>query len=221
MDDLIEGYRRFRQGRFQEQQRLYRELETGQSPGTMIVSCCDSRVDPATIFDARPGEMFIVRNVASLVPAFETQGEIHGTSAALEFAVTGLKVSRIVVMAHASCGGVAACLAHDFWAGTQDSFILRWISMLRPAKDKLLRELHAAGKTIDGGHSEEAQLLLEQESVRVSIENLTTFPFVRRAMEDRGLILDGAHFGIGKGLLTVLHRETGEFVEVPDKPARM
>ncbi len=214
MQDLIDGYYRFRAGRYVEQHRLYSALEAGQAPQTMIVSCCDSRVDPSTIFDAAPGNLFIVRNVANLVPPCETLEGHHGTSAAVEFAVTGLKVSRILVLGHAACGGIAACLNHDFASGAEDSFILRWMSILAPTRDKLLEERKASGFAADDDAAQEA---LEKAGVLASLENLKTFPFVRAAIEGRGLALEGAHFGIGSGKLTVLHPEAGEFVEVPDQ----
>lgn len=216
MQDLIDGYHRFRSGRFAEQQELYNRLGDGQSPKTMVISCCDSRVDPATIFDAGPGELFVVRNVANLVPPCETTagaegGDYHGTSAALEFAVTGLKVSRILVMGHASCGGVNACLNHDFEDGTADSFILNWMSILKPTRDNFVKDRTARGLPVEGADAQEA---LEKAGVTASLKNLESFPFVTAAMKDRGLALEGAHFGIASGRLSVYDAETCEFAEV-------
>ncbi len=213
MQDLIAGYQRFRAGRYSEQHRLYSALEAGQAPATMIVSCCDSRVDPATIFDAAPGNLFVLRNVANLVPPYETRRGHHGTSAAVEFAVTGLKVSRILVLGHAACGGVEACLKHDFTAGAEDSFILNWMSILQPARDRLMGERKAAGLDTAG---EDAQLALEQAGVLQSIDNLATFPFVQDAIRDRGMTLAGGHFGIGTGKLSLYNPATGTFAEVPE-----
>ena len=138
--ELIDGYRRFLAGRYPQEASLYRSLaETGQAPKTMIIACCDSRVDPAAIFSAGPGQFFIVRNVANLVPPFEPRGDYHGTSAALEFAVTGLEVETILVMGHARCGGVRAFLEGLYEQPAQRGFIDRWMSLLNPARTEALR----------------------------------------------------------------------------------
>ena len=213
MQDLIDGYHRFRAGRYAEQHRLYSALQAGQAPATMIISCCDSRVDPATIFDAAPGNLFVLRNVANLVPPYETQPGQHGTSAALEFAVTGLEVSRILVLGHAACGGIGACLQHDFTVGVEGSFILSWMSILQPVRDRLMGERKAAGLNTAG---EDAQLALEQAGVLQSLDNLATFPFVQEAIRDRGLRLIGGHFGIRTGKLSLYDPATNAFAEVPE-----
>ena len=190
MERLIEGYRNFRQRRWPEQRTLYEELAGGQRPQTMIISCCDSRVDPATIFSARPGELFIVRNVANLVPPFERDGSYHGTSAAIEFAVRNLAVSTILVLGHGQCGGVAAALAPEQDHGV---FLTSWIDLLRPAVQVCERDpgdMHAA---------------CERENVRLSIQRLLTFPFVVEAVEKGTLRLEGAHFAIADGRLEWLH----------------
>ncbi|PZO47142.1 MAG: hypothetical protein DCF16_18190 [Alphaproteobacteria bacterium] len=178
MQHLIEGYRVYREQRWPELQSLHRVLaERGQSPKTLVIACADSRVDPATIFNAGPGELFVVRNVANLAPPFEDAPGFHGVSAAIEFAVLHLKVEIILVLGHAQCGGVAAALQER----TRDphSFLDAWISLLDRAKGRVL-ESQSADPCSD----------LEHESIRVTLENLATFPFVKEAIETRGLQLD-------------------------------
>jgi carbonic anhydrase len=186
MEHLIEGYRAFRQSNWPKQRTLYQDLAGGQQPDTMIVSCCDSRVDPATIFSARPGELFIARNVANVVPPFEQDGNYHGTSAALEFAVRKLRVSTILVLGHGQCGGIAAALAPPEDSGV---FLSAWIELLRPAVQSCVGEtegLHAA---------------CERENVRLSLTRLMTFPFVADCVAKGALRLEGAHFAIADGHL--------------------
>lgn len=198
MEQLIEGYRRFRAGRWPEQRALYRKLAShGQAPPTMVIACSDSRVDPATIFDAGPGELFIIRNVANLAPPFESGGVYHGASAAIEFAVCVLKVKQILVLGHAQCGGCAAALHDDPGAGTY--FLAPWLRMLEKAKARI------------EGAAEDRQSALEYESIRVTLENLLTFPFVRSAVAAQKLSLAGARFGVADGVLEVMDANSGQF----------
>ncbi len=204
-ESLIAGYQEFRRSEYPRQKRLFENLAArGQVPQTMVISCCDSRVDPAQIFSAGPGELFVVRNVANLVPPCGEGGDHHGTSAALEFAVTGLKVRHIVVMGHAKCGGVRACLegAQDPAAGGR--FIGPWMSILTPARDKVLEEHRDASP-------ETRQRALELAGVVQSIENLKSFPFVARALAADELHLHGAYFAIATGELALLDSVSGEF----------
>ncbi len=206
--ELIDGYRRFLATRYPGEAALYRSLaETGQAPKAMVIACCDSRVDPAAIFSAAPGQLFIVRNVANLVPPFEPHGDYHGTSAALEFAVTGLEVETILVMGHARCGGVRAFLEglHDH--GTKPGFIGRWMSLLKPARAEALRD--AADNTIEA-----RQQALEQASIRHSLENLRTFPFIKERLDSGRLRLRGAYFDIADGRLQALDPVSGGFAAV-------
>ena len=207
LEGLVEGYRRFRSTDYPGQKRLFEDLAQGQTPQTMVVSCCDSRVDPARIFAAGPGELFVVRNVANLVPPFEESGEHHGTSAAVEFAVTGLKVRNILVMGHASCGGVKACLAGAEDAAAGGRFIGPWMSILAPARDEVLRR-HADAS------AEERQQALELAGIRQSLENLQTFPFVAEAVAAGELRLQGAYFSIATGQLSLLDGASGTFETV-------
>lgn len=203
---LHEGYRAFRSGRFAEEAARYRALASGQQPRTMVIACADSRVDPATIFAAGPGELFVVRNVAAIVPPFEEGGGYHGTSAAIEFAVTGLKVETILVMGHGQCGGVAACLAavEDRPVGR---FIAPWVGLLDGCRDELIaREPAMAGA--------DRQRALERMGVQQSLENLMTFPFVARAVEAGSLKLEGAWFSIADAELHWLDWDRGVFEPV-------
>lgn len=205
VDELVDGYRRFLTGRYREEAALYGALAAaGQAPKVMVIACCDSRVDPAAIFSAGPGQLFVVRNVANLVPPFEPHGDYHGTSAALEFAVNGLEVETILVMGHARCGGVRAYLEGIYEGEAQRGFIQRWMSLLKPARMDALRE--AGDKPIEA----QAQAL-EFAAVRHSIENLETFPFIKERLVDGRLRLRGAYFDIADGILLALDPDSGAF----------
>ncbi len=207
-ESLADRYRRFKYRHFAPNLDQYEALAThGQSPEIMVISCCDSRVDPETIFSAMPGELFVVRNVANLVPPFETGGKFHGVSAALEFAVLNLRVKHIVVMGHSRCGGVRACLEHDAARQTEAQFIRNWMSMLDDARARIVKEL--AGQPVG-----DQLAALEREGLKTSLANLRTFPCIQ-SLEGRGkLALHGAHFDIGTGTLSVLNQGTGEFVSI-------
>jgi carbonic anhydrase len=200
MEKLLSGYRAFREQRWPRERALYAALAQGQSPRLLIIGCSDSRVDPATIFDAGPGELFVVRNVANLVPPFEQGDGLHGTSAAIEFAVKKLKVSAILVLGHARCGGVTAALQEEALTDTQ--FLVPWIGLLAPAK---ARCAHLHG---------DLQTALERESIRLSLQRLHEFSFIREAMERDGLKLHGARFDIADGSLELLSAETGDFLHL-------
>ena len=198
MENLLEGYRAYREKRWPELRALHRSLaQRGQAPRTLVIACADSRVDPATIFDADPGELFVVRNVANLAPPFEEAPGFHGVSAAIEFGVTQLKVETILVLGHAQCGGCAAAL--DGRKRDPSSFLDSWISLLDTAKERVT---HQEG---------DRQSALEYESIRVTLENLATFPFIQKAMRERGLKLVGARYGVADGSLELLDAETGVF----------
>ena len=174
MEHLIEGYRAYREKRWPELQALHKRLaKEGQSPRVLVIGCADSRVDPATIFNADPGELFVIRNVANLAPPFEQGAGYHGVSAAIEFGVTQLKVETILVLGHAQCGGVAAALSDR--ERDPKSFLDSWIGLLDKAKARI------------AGQSGALQSVLEHEYLRVTLENLLTFPLVRLAIAERGL----------------------------------
>ena len=204
---LMDGYRVFRSQTFPAQRQLYRDLvERGQSPRVMIIACCDSRVDPATILNTRPGDLFMVRNVANLVPPYEPHGDYHGTSAALEFAVAGLKIEHIIVLGHAYCGGVKAFLDGLYGAEAESEyrFISRWMSMLRPAMTRL-----AGAPALRD--ADDRQRALEQASIVNSLANLETFPFIQARLKAGTLALHGAWFDIERGLLLEYDAESGAY----------
>ncbi|PVX29251.1 carbonic anhydrase [Sphingomonas pokkalii] len=201
--ELIGGYHRFRNEGWSQQRARWAELSEGQSPRVMVIACSDSRVDPAQIFDTSPGEIFVVRNVANLVPPYETDGGRHGVSAALEFAVTQLKVEEIVVMGHGACGGAHAALTQRFADAEQGEggFIAHWVDMLDEARDKVRAEY---------GEGPEAVRAMEHETIRVSMRNLRTFPFVSEREAAGNLTIHGAYFAIADGMLHVMD-ENGAF----------
>ncbi|HMH65629.1 MAG TPA: carbonic anhydrase [Rhizomicrobium sp.] len=196
---LTKGYQSFLDRRFASERARYQELAgLGQSPSIMVIGCVDSRVSPEVIFDAAPGELLVARNVANLVPAYESPNEEdpshqHGTSAALEFAVRALRVADIVVLGHAFCGGIKAFASDDAPLSSSD-FIGRWMSQIAPAADVLQASR-------EDGESYLRQL--EFASVELSLRNLMTFPFVRKAVEAGELKLHGAYFGVASGKLLV------------------
>jgi carbonic anhydrase len=203
--DLIEGYQRFRASGWEHERERWSELAEGQSPKVMILSCADSRVDPAQIFDARPGEMFVARNIAALAPPYEVSPGFHGVSAALEFAVTQLNVGEILVLGHGMCGGCSAALTGQFddRRPGQGQFIADWVRMLDRARDKV----RARHTELDRA----AFLDMEREAVKVSIANLRTFPWIAERERAGELKLHGAHFAISEGRLYVLDEAEGDF----------
>ncbi|ARN82380.1 carbonic anhydrase [Methylocystis bryophila] len=208
---LVQGYESFLAGRFGQEQQRYRTLaEQGQRPSTMIVSCCDSRVSPEVIFDARPGELFVLRNVANLVPPYEPDNHYHGASAALEYAVMALKVRHILVLGHAQCGGVAAfadALANPDAPPLSDGdFIGRWIKLLGPAVD----HVGLPPSRPDRAYVER----LELEAVKQGLRNLRTFPWIATLEKRHYLHLHGAYFGVMDGRLLALDEARNVFSEV-------
>jgi carbonic anhydrase len=205
LNQLIEGYHRFREQDWAHERQRWSELSEGQSPKVMILSCADSRVDPSHIFDARPGEMFVARNIAALAPPYETTRGYHGVSAALEFAVTQLNVEEILVMGHGLCGGCAASLTGQFddTEPGEGHFIADWVGMLSEARDKV----RARHPKLD----REAFLDMEREAVRVSLANLRTFPWIAEREKAGTLRLHGAHFSISEGRLYVLDEAERDF----------
>jgi carbonic anhydrase len=205
MTKLIEGYRRFREQHWAEERERWAELAEGQNPQVMILACADSRSDPAEIFDARPGEMFVARNIAALAPPYETSSGFHGISAALEFAVTQLEVGEILVMGHGMCGGCSAALTgvFDDRRPGQGQFIADWVRMLDRARDKV----RARHTELDRA----AFLDMEQEAVKVSLANLRTFPWIAERERSGRLKLHGAHFSIAEGRLYILDEAEDAF----------
>jgi carbonic anhydrase len=202
-EHLIDGYRTFASQRLPTEQNRYRELsERGQSPTVLLIGCCDSRVSPEVIFDVGPGELFVVRNVANLVPVFQPDGGAHGVSAALEYAVQVLKVKHVVVLGHAQCGGIKAFI-DDIDPLSPGDFIGKWMQMFIKPGEKVSQREHES--------RQDFTTRIEKAAVFRSLENLMTFPFVRNAVERGDMSLHGAYFGVAEGSLFVLDAEAKEF----------
>jgi carbonic anhydrase len=203
---LVDGYRAFLTGRLRDEQDRYRELaKSGQSPQIMVIGCCDSRVSPEVIFNARPGELFVVRNVANIVPPYAPDQQAHGVSAALEFGVGALKIKHIVVLGHAQCGGVKA-YAEDAEPLSPGDFIGNWMKLMAPAADKVGPR---------GSLSPVDYLTkLEQANVVNSLDNLLTFPRLRKLIDRGEVIAHGAYFGVANGQLSARDPATGTFTQV-------
>ncbi len=203
---LLEGYNAFTAGRLQNEQARYNELaQLGQSPEVMVVGCCDSRVSPEVIFDARPGELFVVRNVANIIPPYSPDGQAHGVSAALEFGIGALRIKHIVVLGHAHCGGVKAYV-HDSEPLSPGDFIGKWMQLMAPAAHKI--------GPISGGEDHADYLKrLEQANIANSLDNLMTFPLLARLIEKGKVATHGAYFGVATGDLSVMDT-TGVFKPV-------
>lgn len=188
---LITGYRRFRSGYFQRNRKRLEELALGQAPEVAMVSCCDARVDPTILFDVEPGEIFVIRNVANLVPPFETEGQYHGTSAALEFAVTSLKVKQIVVLGHANCGGIQALMEND--ASVKSSgFVDSWMRIAAPAREEVLTRS-------DLDTPELRAVACEKAAVQHSLRNLMSYPWVRSQVRNGDLNLIAWYYDLRSG----------------------
>jgi carbonic anhydrase len=203
---LLDGYRKFRNDRLPTEQSRYRDLSVrGQAPETMVIGCCDSRVSPEVIFDAGPGELFVVRNVANLVPVFAPDSGAHGVSAALEYAVNVLKVKHIVVLGHAQCGGIRAFIDKTAPLSPGD-FIGKWMAMfVKPGEIVEQREHESM---------HDFTVRIEKAAVFRSLENLGTFPFVTSRIRSGELQLHGAYFGVDEGSLFVLDRGAKQFRSV-------
>ncbi|HEB82408.1 MAG TPA: carbonic anhydrase [Gammaproteobacteria bacterium] len=185
---LIEGYRRFREGYYQRNRERLEQLAYKQTPEVAMLSCCDSRVDPGILFDVEPGDVFVIRNVANLVPPYETSGDYHGTSAALQFAVTCLKVKQIIVLGHANCGGIRALMKNDMKPG-DDGFINKWMKIAEPAKQEVLArdDLHDMEEKISA---------CELAAISHSLRNLMTHPWVRERVQAGKLDLIGCYYDL-------------------------
>jgi carbonic anhydrase len=205
MDRLIAGYRRFRHTGWHPRLERWESLRQSQKPEVMVIACSDSRVDPAQIFDVDPGEIFVVRNVAALVPPFETTPGHHGVSAALEFAVQVLKVREIIVLGHGMCGGCKAALSQELQGCKpgEGGFVADWISLLDPVREAVVAEHGTEGRP--------AEKAMEHAGVKVSLTNLRSFPCVAHKEAAGTLKLRGAFFAISDGVLHLLDEESGQF----------
>jgi len=203
MNRLIAGYRAFRNGRWKVEHDRYVALaRDGQKPETLIIACSDSRADPATIFNASPGEFFVVRNIAAIVPPLEIDNSHHGTTAAIAFAVLVLNVSNILVLGHAQCGGIAAALDKSF--GDDVPFLRSWIDLLTPAVERADRKADEATR----------HTALERDAVVLSMERLMTYPFVAERVKKGAIEINGARFGIADGRLELFDPKTKAFAAV-------
>lgn len=202
-EELSLGYQRFRSTKYPQDKALYEMLAMQQHPRTLVIASADSRVDPVTVFSSRPGALFVVRNVAALVPPYEETGSYHGTSAGIEFAVSQLQVDNIVVLGHQHCSGIAASLA-----ATQQRpagrFVGPWVNLVADEREEVVSSIPAS-------NPEERQHALELLAIRRSVHNLMTFPFVQKAQSERRMALFGAWFSISEGTLQLLNTQTGEF----------
>lgn len=206
-DALIEGYRRFRTGAYREQRERYDRLAQGQAPGIMVIACSDSRVDPTRVFDVEPGQMFVLRNIANLVPHFSQISGQSSVAAALEYAVTGIHVKHVVVFGHARCGGIQAALAGSFDNPVAGQHVHAWMDVISPARD-------AVKAAADMSPDIDAQKALEQAAVRLSLSNLLTYPFVAEAVKKGEVQLHGVIFDIAEGTLRMLDPQSGQFVTI-------
>ena len=210
IESLIAGYRAFRAGTYRQNEERYQALAARrQQPKALIIACCDSRTDPAMVFQSDPGELFVVRNVANLVPPYEPDSHYHGTSAALEFGVKALEIKDIIVMGHAGCGGIEALYDSCCGKPAAGDFIPSWISLAEPVASRMLgkngdMERHAALRK------------LEQEAVIASLDRLRTFPFIKEREDAGKLRLHGWFYGIGTGLLSIYDSGKGAFRDITD-----
>jgi len=204
---LIVGFRKFRDKYFDSEHQLYQKLSSasGQSPKTLIIGCSDSRVDPAIITSAAPGELFVVRNVANLVPPFDPNGGVHGVSSAIEFAVVNLKVEHVIILGHRQCGGIRALMLNE--TTQSDSFVHQWVQIAQDAKARVL--LSHPGEDIESlcRHA-------ELESILTSINNLKTFPFVQSAIHERSMSVLGIYFDLESGQLLEFDEEIKGFKNI-------
>lgn len=206
-DKLVEGYRRFREGYYKENKALLHDLaECGQSPKIALVSCCDSRVEPTIIMDCAPGDLFVIRNVANLVPPCEESDKYHGTSAALEFAVTGLGVESIIILGHTQCGGIKALMDAPEFSDSK-TFISTWMKQLDNVKQEILQN----EKYISPEHRYHA---CEKQGIEQSMDNLMTFPWVKARVDAGELKLHGWYYDLNSAELFALHPDEGEFIKI-------
>lgn len=202
---LLAGYRSFMSGRYTVERDRYVELaDHGQQPHTLLIACCDSRAAPEIIFNSSPGELFVVRNVANLIPPYAPDGSHHATSAAIEYAIQVLKVANVVIMGHGRCGGIQAALSPSFTPLSDGDFIGDWMGLLKPAAEQIQNSsLLTAG---------ERQTALERVSIRNSVNNMRSFPFVQEREKAGEVHLHGAWFDISTGELWVMDADTGDFI---------
>lgn len=208
---FLEGFERFREKYFAGDESLYSRLRQGQSPSALVISCCDSRADPGMLMGAGPGDIFVVRNVANLVPPYRNGAEMPGIRADIEFAVKSLNVAQIIILGHSGCGGIRALMDGEGLTESQYEFIGNWVSIARPARERVLREL--------GNESPAVQTkACEQLAISLSLENLMSFPWIRKRVEAGELTLHGWYFDIDAGELLGYSAESKSFAPLVSKP---
>lgn len=205
IDDLHSGFARFRANYFAKNRRLFDDLKRGQNPRFMVIACSDSRTDPAILFDAAPGDLFVVRNVANLVPPYASDGAVHGVSSALEFGVRVLDVRHIIVLGHEHCAGIRALVT-----GSSGEFVSRWVQIAEPARARVMR-------TMPDATTDQCARACEKEAIAVSIDNLMSFPWIQTPVDDGRLYLHGWYFELESGTLSVLDQASRLFSEVPNR----
>ena len=205
IESLIKGFKRFQENYFQADNALYDQLGRGQCPKVLVVGCCDSRVDPAILTDCRPGDMFVVRNVANLVPPYEPDSRYHGVSSAIEYAVQVLNVEHVIVLGHSHCGGIDALMQSG--ERTFGEFIDRWIAIAQPALAAVKRDLKHKPSQLQHRACEQASILL-------SLENLLSFPWVAQRVETGRVRVHGWYFDLNAGELLCYHADTGGFEKI-------
>ncbi len=202
---MIRGFKRFKQNYFRDDAKLFESLKSGQNPRTLVIGCCDSRVDPALLTGSAPGDIFVIRNVANLVPPHDSSSGFHGVSSGIEYAVRVLKVNDIIVLGHSGCGGINALLNAEKLQHTE--YILNWMEIARPALDAIQHELHDKPLELKCRACEEAALL-------VSIDNLLTFPWIKERVDAGTLAIHGWYFDLHSGQLLAFDPNCGEFVKL-------
>jgi carbonic anhydrase len=208
MKRLIEGYKEFRKSRWPRDKKLYEETASkGQKPQYLIIACSDSRSDPATIFGANPGEFFLIRNIAALVPPHDATNGVYGTRAAIAYAVLALKVRNIVVMGHAQCGGINAAIDPNTAEGVP--YVADWVDLAKPAVEAAHGHPH--------GHGLDKNQATEREAVKLSVHRLLEYPFIAERVKAGNLAVDGTRFNIATGVLELLDQKTGHFAPVKIK----
>lgn len=201
---FVKGFGKFQEKYFAQDESIFDTLRQGQSPSTLVISCCDSRTDPGMLMDANPGDIFVVRNVANLVPPYKTGAELPGIRADIEFAIKGLNVSNIIILGHSGCGGIRALMAGEGITENQYEFIGNWVGIAREARERVLREL------ADEPYAMQSRAC-EHGAIALSLRNLMTFPWIRERVEAGSLTLHGWYFDIDAGELLAYSPENNEF----------
>lgn len=207
IERLIDGFQRFQQQYYEDAPSLYRNLRDGQHPSTLLIGCCDSRVDPAMLLGCDPGDIFTVRNVANLVPPASKDRGLQGVLAAIQFAVEQLQVSRVIVLGHAQCGGIRALMQRRIRRDGETDYLERWMDIAEPARERVLRQMPEASDA-------ERRRACEQASILISLRNLEDLPFVRRAVEAGSLTLHGWYFDLVAGALLAYSPRADTFLPI-------